>query len=44
MYLVCKDKYKDQMVVFELDFVGLGKLVKLVSLIKIGLQDWRKST
>ena len=53
MYLVSKEKYKENLVVFEklvnfshceLYFDGLGDLIKKVSLVNIIQNDWTKST
>jgi hypothetical protein len=51
-YLVSKDKFKHQLVIFEqlinngycvLDFDGLAEIIKQVSLIKIDFSDWKKN-
>ena len=53
MYLICKEKHKYQLVIFEqlinngycvLDFDGLALLIKQVRLLKINFTDWKNST
>ena len=53
MYLICKEKQKHQLIIFEqlvnngyciLDFDGLAELIKHVSLLKINFTDWKNSS
>ena len=51
--MVCKEKYQDNLVIFEklidfnqcdLNFKSLGDLIKVVSLIQLNINDWKNST